>query len=249
MRLGKLVAQLTGTTRTQGRELIKSGRICVNGKTVRDDAVSVNEMTDSITLDQHELRYQRFYTIMMNKPAGVISATEDPHTKTVLDLLKKEDRLHKGLSPVGRLDKDTEGLLLLSNDGALAHDLISPKKHADKLYFAKLLRKITKEDIMLFESGMKVDEELTAMPARLRFLTKEEQKDFCPEGEAAAVTLQEGKFHQVKRMFAATGNEVLYLKRMAMGGLTLDKRLQPGEYRELSEQELFLVRKNTEKKG
>ena len=150
---------------------------------------------------------------------------------------------------MGRLDKDTEGLLLLTDDGMLSHLLISPKKHADKLYFAKLLREITEEDIKVFASGMKVDEELTAMPAVLRRLNEEEATGFLQQGEfAAAVTLQEGKFHQVKRMFAATGNEVLYLKRMAMGGVYLDGTLAPGEYRALTEEELQTLQESVTEK-
>lgn len=239
MRLDKLVAELTGMTRSQAREIIVKGRVCVNGEVKKTTADQVKEESDVLTLDGKELTFQKFVYYMLNKPAGTVSATQDKEAKTVLSLLSAEDRKRRNLFPVGRLDKDTEGLLFLTDDGMLSHQLISPKKHADKLYFAKLAREITEEDIALFASGMKVDEELTAMPAMLRGLTKEEQNAFLPEGgAAAAVTLQEGKFHQVKRMFAATGNEVLYLKRMEMGGVALDASLLPGEYRPLTEEEV-----------
>ena len=239
MRLDKLLAELTGMTRSQARDVIVKGRVCVNGEVRKQTAEQVKEESDVLTLDGKILTFQKFVYYMLNKPAGTVSATQDREAKTVLSLLSEEDRKRRNLFPVGRLDKDTEGLLLLTDDGMLSHKLISPKKHADKLYFAKLAGEITEEDIKLFASGMKVDEELTAMPAVLRRLNETELSVFLPEGGfAAAVTLQEGKFHQVKRMFAAIGNEVLYLKRMAMGGVSLDESLKPGEYRPLTDEEL-----------
>ena len=245
MRLDKLLAELTGMTRSQARDVIVKGRVCVNGEVKKVTAEQVKEEDVVLTLDGKELTFQRYVYYMLNKPAGTVSATQDKESKTVLSLLSAEDRKRRNLFPVGRLDKDTEGLLFLTDDGILSHKLISPKKHADKLYFAKLSREITKEDIAAFASGMKVDEELTAMPAVLRTLTEEEYAAFLPEGgAAAAVTLQEGKFHQVKRMFAATGNEVLYLKRMAMGGVVLDEALLPGEYRELTNEEVLVLQKS-----
>lgn len=251
MRLDKLVAELTGMTRSQAREVITKGRVCVNGEVKKTTAEQVKEDSDLLTLDGTELTFQKFVYYMLNKPAGTVSATRDNEAKTVLSLLSADDRKRRNLFPVGRLDKDTEGLLILTDDGMLSHQLISPKKHADKLYFAKLQREITEDDVNVFASGMKVDEELTAMPAILRTLTEAEKKVFLPEGGyAAAVTLQEGKFHQVKRMFAATGNEVLYLKRMAMGGVCLDETLLPGKYRPLTGEELNRLREsvgNTEK--
>lgn len=250
MRLDKLVAELTGMTRSQARDVIVKGRVCVNGEVKKLTAEQVKEETDVLTLDGKELTFQKFVYFMLNKPAGTVSATQDKEAKTVLSLLTAEDRKRRNLFPVGRLDKDTEGLLFLTDDGMLSHQLISPRKHADKLYFAKLAREITENDIKVFASGMKVDEELTAMPAVLRVLSEEEFKNFLPEGGfAAAVTLQEGKFHQVKRMFAATGNEVLYLKRMAMGGVSLDETLKPGEYRALTEDELRTLQDSVRSEG
>lgn len=248
MRLDKLVAELTGMTRSQARDVITKGRVCVNGEVKKQTAEQVKEDRDAITLDGDPLVFQKFVYYMLNKPAGTVSATRDREDKTVVSLLSEEDRKRRNLFPVGRLDKDTEGLLLLTDDGMLSHQLISPKKHADKLYFAKLRRGITKEDVELFASGMKVDEELTALPARLRELTEEERLEFSPEGYSAAVTVVEGKFHQVKRMFAATDNEVLYLKRMAMGGVYLDPELQPGEYRSLTEEEIMALQESVSHK-
>ena len=249
MRLDKLVAELTGMTRSQARDVIVKGRVCVNGEVKKTTAEQVKEESDVLSLDGKQLTFQKFVYYMLNKPAGTVSATQDKEAKTVLSLLLAEDKKRRNLFPVGRLDKDTEGLLLLTDDGMLSHLLISPKKHADKLYFAKLAREITEEDITVFASGMKVDEELTAMPAVLRRLSETELAGFLPDGGfAAAVTLQEGKFHQVKRMFAATGNEVLYLKRMAMGGVSLDETLAPGEYRPLTDEELRTLRDSVTEK-
>ena len=244
MRLDKLVAELTGMTRSQARDVIVKGRVCVNGEVKKVTAEQVKEDSDVLTLDGRTLTFQKFVYYMLNKPAGTVSATQDKADKTVLSLLSAEDRKRRNLFPVGRLDKDTEGLLLMTDDGMLSHKLISPKKHADKLYFAKLRREITKEDIELFASGMKVDEELTALPAVLRELTAEERREFSTEGYCAAVTVVEGKFHQVKRMFATTDNEVLYLKRMAMGGVYLDPKLLPGEYRSLTMEELAVLQES-----
>lgn len=243
MRLDKLLAELTGMTRSKARAAVQSGRVRVNGEVKKENSEHVKEDTDHITLDGEELLFRKYVYYMLNKPAGTVSATQDKSEETVIGLLAPEDRKKRNLFPVGRLDKDTEGLLLITDDGPLSHRMISPKNHVDKLYFAKLAREITEEDITLFASGMKVDEELTAMPAKLRRLSDAELRRFLPEGgSAAAVTLQEGKFHQVKRMFAASGNEVLYLKRMAVGGVTLDDTLAPGEYRELTAEEVAFLK-------
>ncbi len=239
MRLDKLLAELTGMTRSKARETIQGGRVCVNGEVKTVIAEQVNEDTACVTMDGQALVFRKYVYYMLNKPAGTVSATRDRSDKTVVGLLSETDRKRRNLFPVGRLDKDTEGLLLITDDGALSHRMLSPKSHVDKLYFAKLAREITEEDIALFASGMKVDEELTALPAVLRRLSPGEAEHFCPDGgTAAAVTLQEGKFHQVKRMFAASGNEVLYLKRMAVGGVKLDGNLSPGEYRALTTEEV-----------
>lgn len=239
MRLDKLLAEMAQMTRSMARKAIQSGRVSVNGEIKKVIAEQVEEDTCQVTLDGQVLMFRKYVYYMLNKPAGTVSATRDRREETVLRLLSEEDRKRRNLFPVGRLDKDTEGLLLITDDGALSHRMLSPKNHVDKLYFAKLAREITDADIALFASGMKVDEELTALPAALRRLTLEEAAFFLPDGgAAAAITLREGKFHQVKRMFAAAGNEVLYLKRIAEGGVTLDDGLAPGEYRELTKEEV-----------
>ena len=166
---------------------------------------------------------------MINKPAGVISATEDKKQTTVVELI--DERKRKDLFPVGRLDKDTEGLLLITNDGELAHRLLSPKKHVDKVYYAEIEGRVNEEDVQKFKDGIQIDEEFTALPAELVILESGETSKI-------EVTIREGKFHQIKRMFHAVGKEVIYLKRLSMGTLELDESLELGEYRKLTEEEL-----------
>lgn len=177
--------------------------------------------------------YAEYEYYMLNKPAGVVSATEDKNDSTVLDLIDEKQR--KDLFPVGRLDKDTEGLLLITNDGELAHQLLSPKKHVDKVYFARIDGKVTEEDVRKFAEGLEIGEEKPILPAHLEILKSEEISKI-------RLTIREGKFHQVKRMFHAVGKEVIYLKRLQMGSLVLDPRLALGEYRELTGQELEALR-------
>ena len=186
----------------------------------------IREKDDEICMDGERVAYEQFVYYLMNKPAGVISATEDTRDRTVLDLLDGQQR--KGLFPVGRLDRDTEGLLLITNDGELAHRMLSPKNHVDKVYFARLDGPVGETERRLFAEGLRVDETLTAMPARL---------DVLEPANEVKVTIREGKFHQIKRMFAAVGREVLYLKRLSMGPLVLDGSLAPGTYRRLTEEE------------
>lgn len=225
MRLDKYLAQMGAGTRSELKKAIRAGRVTVNGVPVKDASAHVRE-EDEICLGGQKIAYEQYVYYMMNKPAGVISATDDPRQRTVLDLIEGQQR--KGLFPVGRLDKDTEGLLLITNDGELAHRLLSPKHHVDKVYFARLDGPVGMAECRLFGEGLKVDETLTAMPADLQILG--------PQSEVK-VTIREGKFHQVKRMFAAVGREVLYLKRLSMGPLTLDESLAPGAYRRLTQEE------------
>lgn len=183
MRLDKLLAELTGMTRSKAREAIQGGRVCVDGEVKTVIAEQVNEDAVCVTLDGQALVFRKYVYYMLNKPAGTVSATQDRSDKTVIGLLSEEERKRRNLFPVGRLDKDTEGLLLITDDGALSHRMLSPKNHVDKLYFAKLAREITGEDIALFASGMKVDEELTALPAALRRLNPGKRRSFCRTGE------------------------------------------------------------------
>lgn len=225
MRLDKYLAEMGAGTRSEVKKAVRAGRVTVGGKVAKDASLHVGE-NDEVCMDGRAIAYEKFVYYMLNKPAGVISATEDPRQQTVLDLI--EERQRKGLFPVGRLDRDTEGLLLITNDGELAHRLLSPRHHVDKVYFAKLDGPVSEREKELFAQGLKVDDSLTAMPAVLEILE--------PACEVR-VTIREGKFHQVKRMFAAVGREVLYLRRLSMGLLALDPELAPGAYRRLTSEE------------
>ncbi|MBQ8330443.1 MAG: rRNA pseudouridine synthase [Lachnospiraceae bacterium] len=225
MRLDKYLSEMGAGTRSELKKAVRAGRVTVNGVKARDASMHVEE-GDEIFMDGERVAYEQFVYYLMNKPAGVISATEDTRDRTVLDLLEGQQR--KGLFPVGRLDRDTEGLLLITNNGELAHRLLSPKNHVDKVYFARLDAPVGETERRLFAEGLRVDETFTAMPAGLEILDP---------GNEVKVTIREGKFHQIKRMFEAVGREVLYLKRLSMGPLALDGSLPPGAYRRLTEEE------------
>jgi len=225
MRLDKYLSEMGAGTRSELKKAVRSGRVTVNGVKARDASMHVEE-GDEIFMDGERVAYEQFVYYLMNKPAGVISATEDTRDRTVLDLLEGQQR--KGLFPVGRLDRDTEGLLLITNNGELAHRLLSPKNHVDKVYFARLDAPVGETERRMFAEGLRVDETFTAMPAELEVLDP---------GNEVKVTIREGKFHQIKRMFEAVGREVLYLKRLSMGPLALDGSLPPGAYRRLTEEE------------
>ncbi len=231
LRLDKYLADMKVGTRSDVKTYIRKCRVTVNGEVVRDVGYKVSP-EDSVTFDGRKIGYTRNEYIMLNKPAGVLTATKDKKAQTVLSLLS--DAKRKDLFPVGRLDKDTEGLLLITNDGELAHRLLSPKKHVDKVYFAKVKGEVTAEHVQRFAAGLFVDEDFTALPAKLVVL----HPGIVSE---VALTIQEGKFHQVKRMFEAVGMEVLYLKRLAMGSLRLDEGLQSGESRDLTRDELVAL--------
>ena len=237
MRLDKLLADMNVGTRKEIKNKIRNGSVSVGGAIVRDPGTPVTG-AEAILCDGAIVRYQAFSYYMMNKPAGVISASEDPRQKTVLDLM--DDNRRRDLFPVGRLDKDTVGLLLITNDGELAHRLLSPKSHVDKVYYARVTGEVTADDIAAFAEGLVVDASLTALPAELSLLQYHpSEKERCSE---VRVTIREGKFHQIKRMFAAIGKEVLYLKRLSMGPLTLDPALEEGCCRHLTAEEIQLLR-------
>ena len=235
MRLDKFLSDMGVGSRSELKRSIRKGLVTVDGQVQKDPGADV-DTTSEISFDGNPVLYQSFEYYMMNKPAGVISASEDKRQKTVLDLM--DSRKRKDLFPAGRLDRDTEGLLLITNDGQLAHRLLSPKHHVDKCYFVRVSGALGEEDVQRFADGIPYDEALTAMPAKLRIL--ESGTDFS----TAETTIQEGKFHQIKKMFAALGNgrEVVYLKRLSMGPLTLDPDLAPGEYRALTEEELAALK-------
>ncbi|EFD6858209.1 rRNA pseudouridine synthase [Listeria monocytogenes] len=230
MRLDKLLSHTGFGSRKEVKPLLKSGAVVVNGTIQKDSKTQVNPDKDQITVHGTPVVYQEFVCFMLHKPQNVVSATEDNVSETVIDLLAQEDTLTDPF-PVGRLDKDTEGLLIITNDGTLAHNLLSPKKHIDKTYYAKIDGDVTAEDVEAFAAGIELDDGYTCKPARLEIITPNEIK----------VTIQEGKFHQVKRMFAARGKSVSYLKRISMGNLQLDESLALGEYRPLTEAELAIL--------
>lgn len=232
MRLDKYLADMGVATRSECRKIIKGGGVSVDGAVEKDPGRGVPEGAE-VTVNGKAVAYEEYVYYMLNKPAGVISATEDPRQETVLDLLPEQRR--RDLFPVGRLDRDTEGLLLITNDGALAHRLLSPKRHVDKVYFARVTGELTGRDAELFRAGLEVDETLTAMPAELRILSAGAVSE-------AEVTVREGKFHQVKRMFLAVGKEVIYLKRLSMGPLKLDSALGTGSCRRLSAEEVLMLK-------
>ena len=212
--------------------MLKAGRVTVNGKKEKSAKLQINEEKDEIRFDGQVLEYEEFVYYMMNKPQGVISATEDSKHRTVLDLLDGIART-KEVFPVGRLDIDTHGLLLLTNDGKLAHDLLSPKRHVDKTYLAQVEGIMTQEDVETFAKGIPL-KDFTCQPARLELVSVDPEKN----QSLVRVTIEEGKFHQVKRMVAYCGKEVVDLQRLTMGTLVLDENLERGEWRRLTKGEL-----------
>lgn len=236
MRLDKYLAEMGVGTRQEVKKQIRQGKAAVNGTVVKAADTKIDETSDEVTICGRNISYVSYEYYMLNKPAGVVSATEDRRDTTVIDLIKEKKR--KDLFPVGRLDKDTEGLLLITNDGNLAHRLLAPKKHVDKVYYAKIDGMVTEEDVKRFAEGIDIgaEEEEMTRPAKLDIMKSAEESEI-------RLTIHEGKFHQVKRMFLAVGKEVTYLKRERMGTLCLDENLKPGEYRLLTEEEIENVRK------
>ena len=232
MRLDKFLVACAVGSRTEVKNFLKAGRVTVNGKKEKSAKLQINEDTDEICFDGQKLEYEEFVYYMMNKPQGVISATEDPKHKTVLDLLDDLAR-SKEVFPVGRLDIDTHGLLLLTNDGKLAHALLSLKRHVDKTYLAQINGVMTDEDIETFAKGIPL-KDFTCQPAKLELVFIDGEKN----QSLVRVTIAEGKFHQVKRMVAYCGKEVMDLQRLTMGTLILDEGLKRGEWRRLTKEEL-----------
>ena len=230
MRLDKFLAEVGLGSRKEVKQLIKKGQISVNQKIEKSDKKQIDPEKDQVDYQGEILHYQEFYYYLLHKPAGVVSATEDKHDQTVMDIFSPTE-YRSDLFPVGRLDKDTEGLLLITNDGKLAHDLLSPKKHVEKEYFAEVQGVMTAEDQQRFVDGFLLDGERT-LPAELLIDEVTENKS------KVRIILHEGKFHQVKRMVKACGKEVTYLKRIRMGKLLLPKELVKGAYRSLTEDEL-----------
>lgn len=229
IRLDKYLADMGCGTRSEVKQAVKKGAVSVNDVPVKRPEEKVDTEADRVVFQGKTVSYLKYEYFMLNKPAGVVSATEDRRDRTVIDLIG--DKQRKDLFPVGRLDKDTEGLLLITNDGETAHRLLSPRKHVDKVYYARVKGNVTEEDVRLFAQGIDIGDEKPALPAELVILKSGEVSEI-------ELTVREGRFHQVKRMFAAVGKEVVYLKRLRMGTLVLDRNLKPGEYRKLTKEEM-----------
>lgn len=238
-RLDKVLVHLGIGSRSEIKKLAKQKAIQVNGEIMKDTSLKVNPYEDTITVQGTEIFYRKYIYIMLNKPQGVVSATEDARDKTVIDLLHADFRAFQPF-PVGRLDKDTEGLLLLTNDGQLAHELLSPRKHVDKVYFVKAQGCLSERQLKELEQGVVLEDGYRTLPAKVRLI--------CIEDNTTTfhLTITEGKYHQVKRMVQAIDSRVIYLKRLQMASLKLDPDLRVGEYRELTENELHLLKKGRE---
>ncbi len=235
IRLDKYLAEMGRGSRSQIKEAAKKGRIQVNGMTEKKTERKICPGRDRVVFDGREVAYLEYEYYLLNKPQGVVSATDDNRHRTVVDLVRREADCRADLFPVGRLDIDTEGLLILTNDGDLAHRLLSPKKHVDKVYYARISGMLPSDAAARMAAGMTLEDGTPVLPAKLEVLTQKKQD---PE---IRLTIREGKFHQVKRMFEALGCQVVYLKRLSMGGLWLDERLKPGQCRRLTSEELQLL--------
>ncbi|MEG1287537.1 pseudouridine synthase [Clostridium sp.] len=234
-RLDKILANLGYGSRKELKGTCRKGLVRVNGVIIKDSGAKVDPENDEIVINGEQIFYRKFIYLMMNKPDGVISATRDNRDETVIDLLEIDHQSFEPF-PVGRLDKDTVGLLFLTNDGELNHRLISPKWHVDKVYSAKINKEVTESDIEAFKNGITLDDGYLCKEAKLEIVSASEMES------DVIITIQEGKFHQVKRMFEAVGKEVTYLKRVEFGTIKLDETLTEGEYRELTDEELAILK-------
>lgn len=233
-RIDKVLGNMGYGTRKEIKAFIKNKFVTVDGEVIKDSSFKVDPENCDIVIDGEKVNYRKFIYLLMNKPDGVISATFDNYDKTVIDLLDAEYQVYKPFS-VGRLDKDTVGLLIITNDGVLNHKLISPKYHVDKVYYAHIDKEVNEKDIDEFKEGIILDDGYKCLPAKLDIIEAGE------EGSKVYVTIHEGKFHQVKRMFESLGKKVIYLKRVKFGKIQLDESLNEGEYRELTESEIELL--------
>jgi len=229
MRLDKYLCDMGIGSRSQVKEMVKKNRVSLNGSIIKDPGIHISS-NDSVALDGKIIMYEEYRYYMLNKPAGLVSATEDKVDKTVLDLFENENT--KGLFPVGRLDKDTHGLLLITNDGELSHKLLSPKKHVEKCYYVELANPINKDDISALCEGLDIGDDTLTLPAKVEAISP----------RAIYLTITEGRFHQVKRMMNAIDNEVTYLKRVSFASLLLDNSLKEGEYRRLDDDEILMLK-------
>ncbi|MDD9265645.1 pseudouridine synthase [Paenibacillus sp. GCM10023248] len=238
-RLDKILAHVGVGTRSELKRLAKEGAIYVNGVKIKDSGMQINPDKDTIQVNGETVLYREFVYLMMNKPQGVVSATEDNRDRTVVDLLDASYAPFE-VFPVGRLDKDTEGFLLLTNDGKLAHNLLSPRKHVPKTYYAQVEWEVNEADVEAFAKGVTLDDGYETLPGVLKIISPGNKNGGVPS--EIELTIMEGKFHQVKRMFLAVGKKVAYLKRISMGPIALDPTLALGQVRELTADELTALR-------
>lgn len=234
-RLDKVLANLGYGSRKEVKILVKNKEVLIDGEVVKDSSMQIDPEKNEIVVSGEKINYRKYIYLLLNKPAGVVSATFDKYDETVIDLIDDEYKVFEPF-PVGRLDKDTVGFLLITNDGELNHRLISPKWHVDKVYYAEIDRKVEESDIRAFEKGITLDDGYKCLPAKLEILKADEN------GSEVKVTIQEGKFHQVKRMFNSVGKNVVYLKRISFGPMSLPEDLTEGEFRELTQQEVNVLK-------
>jgi 16S rRNA pseudouridine516 synthase len=234
-RIDKVLSNLGHGTRKEVKALLKKGKVEIDGIIASDSAMKIDPDKAVIKVSGEEINYRKHIYLIMNKPGGVVSATVDNHDETVIDLIDEEYQAFKPF-PIGRLDKDTVGLLLITNDGELNHKLIAPKNHVDKVYYAEINKLVDTKDVATFKKGVVIDDGYKCMPAILEILNADEN------GSEVMVTIQEGKFHQVIRMFESVDKKVVFLRRISFGPLKLDENLSEGQYRELSEEEINLLK-------
>lgn len=242
IRLDKYLADSGCGTRSQVKAIVKQGRISVNNEIIKKSDIKIDLEKDVVLIDGTAVNFEEYSYYMLNKPCGVVSATTDTKDKTVIELIDEAKR--RDLFPVGRLDKDTEGLLLITNDGKLANDLLAPGKHVAKKYYAKIDGVVNDETVKLFEDGVDIGDEKLTAPAKLEIISTDEAN----KNSEIIIEITEGRYHQIKRMFEAVSMKVTYLKRLSMGSLSLDEKIPCGEYRRLTAEEIEALKRETKKK-
>ena len=238
IRLDKFLSEMSGWTRSEVKKIVRTGSVTVDGNEVKKPETKIDEKLSIVRVDGRQIKYNRYEYYMLNKPKGFVSATTDREHKTVVDIISSSEK--KDLFPVGRLDIDTEGLLLITNDGELAHRLLSPKNHVEKTYYVEVSGILDDADVDAVEKGLDIGEEKNTIPAKMEILKTDIQNNIS----SCYLTIHEGKFHQVKRMMKKLGKTVTYLKRVSMGSLILDSKLKKGNYRKLTEQEIIELKNN-----
>lgn len=238
IRLDKFLSEMSGWTRSEVKKIVRTGSVTVDGNEVKKPETKIDEKLSIVRVDGRQIKYNKYEYYMLNKPKGFVSATTDREHKTVVDIISSSEK--KDLFPVGRLDIDTEGLLIITNDGELAHRLLSPKNHVEKTYYVEVSGILDDADVDAVEKGLDIGEEKNTIPAKMEILKTDIQNNIS----SCYLTIHEGKFHQVKRMMKKLGKTVTYLKRVSMGSLILDSKLKKGNYRKLTEQEIIELKNN-----